>query len=399
MKKHERRKIKKKQGCPTGQPNRDDKNKSDVSLLKDFAEKSPKNSLEHGQKSQVKTKSSKNRAIFGLRYRLSKDALKILKLLGQDMTQVEVSETTSFAKQKVNYWALKFLRNGLLKIKCDGKPKFYEWTALSLKILTRSENGVLQPCLMEDFPLKFRLVKDGSNFSWEKLGEPKNWVKLGIHVGNVRVVKTSGNIIIHTGQIAAVDPDHALVEAGSIIGAVKAVLESHGVVLDPVGLPLRKPIYKFYTPEAEFLNRLFGTVTTEEGSLDNSPPDKIPHAEWIREAAKNYLRMPNRVKEISDKLNRIEHTQEILSQEQKEIKHNQKGSSENMLTFAQGMRDHLKLVHALTDVAEALKKESDVRREFYELETKHQDSAVTNPQPRGYSLLRRIGSWLNKEVF
>jgi len=274
---------------------------------KDFAENP--NSLEHGedgQKSQVRIKSDKNRAIFGLRYSLSRDALKILKLLGQGSTQVEVSETTPFTKQKVNYWALKFLRNGLLKIKCDGKPKFYEWTALSLKILTRSENGVLQLCMMEDYPVKFRLIKDGSNFSWEKLGEPRNWEKLGIHIGNVRVVKTSQNVIIHTGQIAAVDPDHALVEAGSIIGAVKAVLKSHGIVLYPVGIPLRQSIYKFYTEEAEILHRLFGNVSTEDGTIDASPPYKIPHEEYTRNAAVNRLLMPKRLKRMEERQVRIE---------------------------------------------------------------------------------------------
>jgi len=79
---------------------------------------------------------------------------------------------------------------------------------------------------------------------------------------------------------------------------------------------------------------------------------------------------------------------------QERMEQNQEVFSENMLTFAQGMRDHLKLVHALTDVAEALKKESDVKREFYELKTRRQDKVLAQ-QGR----LIRISSWLNKEVF
>lgn len=424
----QRKKPKKEKGCPRGQ---DPSDRLDFSSSKDFAENPVSDSLgsqsnkqddTNGSERKVKTKSNKNRAIFGLRYRLSRDALKILKLLGQDMTQAEVANKASFSKQRVNYWALKFLGNGLLKIKCDGKPKFYELTAISQKILTRSERDWALLCVMEDYPVKYRLLKDHGLIEWEKLGQPRNWEKLGVKVGSVTVEKTSRSIIIHTGQLSGFDPDYLLFQAGQIIADVKAFLESHGVELDAVGLPLHDPIVKFYPPEAEIFNRLFGTVSTEEGSLDNSPPDKIPHVEYTLKTAKHYLEMPTRLKEISDKLTRIEHTQDILSQEQKEIKHNQKGSSENMLTFAQGMRDHLKLVHALTDVAEALTKESDVRREFYELKTRRQDNALIIQSwfyrfciwlnkdiclvpeaglgiAKETSLLRRIGSWFNKEVF
>lgn len=324
-------------------------------------------------------------------------------MLGEGIIQVETARNLGLSKTRVNYWARKFLNNGMVREKFPGRPKFYELTALGSKILTRSERDWDLPCVMEDYPVKHRLLKDHGLIGWEKLGQPRNWKKVGIRVGHCRVEKTSRSIIIHTGQLSGFDPDYLLLQAGQIIANVKAFLESHGVELDPVGLPLHKPIVKFYTPEAEILNKLYGTVSTEDGSLDSSLPDKIPHVEWNIETAKNYLEMPKRIRDISDRLNSIEHNQEILSQEQKEIKHNQKGSSENMLTFAQGMRDHLKLVHALTDVAEALKKESDVRREFYELETKRaraRREISMGQQIHGHNDYQRInGSYHNDHGF
>jgi len=86
------------------------------------------------------------------------------------------------------------------------------------------------------------------------LGKPQNWEKFGIKVGKVRVEKTTKHIIVHTGQIAGVHPNHALIEAGSIIGTVLGVLRTLGVFVESgAGVPLRRPIFKFYTADAELL--------------------------------------------------------------------------------------------------------------------------------------------------
>jgi hypothetical protein len=57
-----------------------------------------------------------------------------------------------------------------------------------------------------------------------KLGEPRNWEKLGIHVGNVRVEKTSKSVIIHSGQLSGFNEYYLMMEAGQIQAIVKAVL-------------------------------------------------------------------------------------------------------------------------------------------------------------------------------
>jgi hypothetical protein len=271
------------------------------------ADKSIKNNSGHGMAEKpeaslkVKTKSKRNAPIFGLNYHLSPDATEILKRLAEQ-PQSEIADHGHFSKQKVNYWTRKYLKQGLIREKSIGKPKFYDLTAVGQTILTRSEGSFVQPCIMEDYPVKFQLVKDRSCLPWEKLGDPRNWEKLGVHIGNVRVEKTSQSIIIHTGQLSGFNPHYLLVEAGQIIALVRAILQDKGVELGSFGLPQHDPIYKFYNQAAEVLNHLFGTVNTKDGSLDHSPPDDISHMEFrTAETAANFLAMPNRVAKMEQR--------------------------------------------------------------------------------------------------
>jgi hypothetical protein len=199
-------------------------------------------------------------------------------------------------------------RARLIRIKHGGYQKYYELTARGQAILTRSELPAV-PCTMEDYPMKFRLIADNSNLDWKKLGDPKNWVKLCVKIGHVTVEKNLGKIptvIIHTGQIVGFHPDHCLLEAGSIIADVKAILQGFGVLLEDVGLPLRKNMFKFYDEEDEILHELFGNVSAQDGALDDSPPDNIPHTEHGRKSAINKIKEPNRIAKMDDRTARMD---------------------------------------------------------------------------------------------
>ena len=281
---------------------------------------------------KVQIKSEEKGLKVELSHLRSKDGVQILRLLANDLSQSEIAKKCSFLKSKVNYWTKKLLKNNFVRIAIPGKPKFYELTPLGTKFLTRGEGGFCPPVIMEDYAMKFGLVRDESSFDWVKLGKPRNWVKMGIKLGRVRVIKTSKNVIIHTGRIHGFDTSNLLVEIGQIIGLAKDFLEHKGVVLDSVGIPLHKPIIRFYTDEAESLNK-FGTFFSRNGSIDCS--DGVPHVEWNIETAKNYLEMPNRVKRIEDCLDRV---------------------SDGMLVFAKGMDQHMmKLIKSLQEVTEEIK--------------------------------------------
>lgn len=234
--------------------------------------------------------------------RFSIKALSILQDLGNGRTQAQIAKIGSFSKSGVNYWVKKFLAAGMIREKPTKCPKYYELTPIGSAILTRGEVPAI-PCRMEDYPLKFRLIQDMSGLDWKKLGEPRNWVKLGVKVGHVRVEKNMGKIptvVIHTGQIIGIHPDYCLLMAGSIIADVKAILQGHGVVLDDVGLPLRKAMFQFFTKEAELLHDKLGNVKTDNGTLDASYP-RIPHVEYTRETAVNLIEAPDRIARIEQR--------------------------------------------------------------------------------------------------
>lgn len=53
---------------------------------------------------------------------------------------------------------------------------------------------------LEDYAVKFAVVEgEKCRIDWRKLGSPRNWVKLGVRIGGVRVVRTSRHVIIHPG--------------------------------------------------------------------------------------------------------------------------------------------------------------------------------------------------------
>ena len=249
---------------------------------------------------KVQNKFKKTVKHFGLSYVSKLKPLKILRMLAEGDPQSEISKKTRFQKSVVNYWTKKFLSDKLIMIIGNGSPKLYELTAFGSKILTTSERGYCEPIIMEDYPMKFRLISEHGNIVWEKLGEPKNWIKMGLSFCGIRVEKNLGKqptIIIHAGQLRGFNPDELLVEAGYIIQAVRARLCDMKLIIDEVGVPIHRPIFKIYSPEAEELNR-HGTIKTKDGTIDHSQPDSIPHEERGYQQQIDYLAMPRRVRQL-----------------------------------------------------------------------------------------------------
>jgi hypothetical protein len=90
--------------------------------------------------------------------------------------------------------------------------------------------------------------------NWKRLGRPRNWEKLGVRIGNVRVVRTSKSIIIHPGRLRGFDVDKLLMLSGRIVERVRMVLENRfGLILSDDGVPIHQPITRFYSEEAREL--------------------------------------------------------------------------------------------------------------------------------------------------
>ncbi len=76
-----------------------------------------------------------------------------------------------------------------MRLKQDGIVKYYELTAYGSKLLTGSDDVVRLPVLLEDHAVKFKVLRrEQIVLDWQKLGELRNWVKLGVRLGTVRFV-------------------------------------------------------------------------------------------------------------------------------------------------------------------------------------------------------------------
>jgi DNA-binding MarR family transcriptional regulator len=241
----------------------------------------------------------------------------ILEFVGAGRTATDVVKLLGCSKSTVSYHVNRFVEQDLLRLKFRDVRKFYELTPLGSKVLTRSDDLDKSLVILEDYPFKFSIIEEEkSRIDWHKLGKPRNWVKLGVKIGRIRVEKNGDkSIVIRSGQLRGFDIHSLLVEAGSIIQSAKFVLEhKFGMVLSDVGVPLHEPIARFYTPEAEELNK-FGTVVVEGvASLDHSPPKNLSHLEYQGVSnIKNYLLMPIRVARIEQKLDSLEENLERLT--------------------------------------------------------------------------------------
>jgi hypothetical protein len=207
---------------------------------------------------------------------LSEKAQKILAVLGADGVASEAVRIAKCVKSNVSYWKDRFIQAGALRLKQDGIVKYYELTPYGSKLLTGSDGELRLPIVFEDHALKFRVLqRERSIVDWKKLGEPRNWRKLGVLIGAVRVELNLGlepTVVIHPGQVKGFNVDELEMESARIVERTRVVLEQNlGMLLSESGIPLHPPRWRVYRPEChEWISA--GTVEVEGvGALDHSP--------------------------------------------------------------------------------------------------------------------------------
>lgn len=235
--------------------------------------------------------------------------LRVLDKLGAGSTAADTAKAIGCCKSNVSYWKDRLLDIGALRLQCRSVYSTYSLTPYGSKLLTRSERKVVvAPVCLEDHAVKFAVVESEKlRVDWRKLGRPQNWQKLGILIGNIRVVKTSRSIIIHPGKLRGFDVDELEVTAGRIIERTRALLENRfGMVLSLEGVPLHKPMWQVFSPEAEEWVKA-GTVRVEGvGQLDKSPPDRHAHREYDRkELAVDAVNAPVILVSIEEKIDAL----------------------------------------------------------------------------------------------
>jgi hypothetical protein len=247
----------------------------------------------------------------------------ILKLLGAGNPACHVAEAVGCSRSNVSYWKDKFLDMGALRLHTRDVIKLYQLTPLGSRLLTTSESGPVEVVCLEDQAVKFGVVEwERVPVEWRRLGRPRNWEKLGVRIGSVRVVRTSRSIIIHPGRLRGFDVDELLVLSGRIVERVRMVLEHRfGMVLAEEGVPLHAPVTRFYSAEARELVRKLGTTIVEDvGAIDASPPERVPHEEYRgRDLGKARLLMPLQVRRLGERMAGLEAKLDRLSSDVHEL--------------------------------------------------------------------------------
>lgn len=241
---------------------------------------------------------------------LGSSGLQVLKHLGAGNKASDVAKMVKppCTKANITYWTKKLLKMGALRLQTKDVIKIYSLTPYGSKLLTRSEGSVFEPVCLEDYAVKFDVLEGERRvIVWEKLGDPRNWVKLGVRIGGVRVVRTSGSVIVHPGKLKGFDSHELLMTSGRIVEWVKRILEDKfGMLLSDDGVELHKPTWRYYTEEAKE-DVKFGTVITEGvGRTDVSPPERRPHEEYDGEerAHARHL-LPDSVKRLEGKVDQV----------------------------------------------------------------------------------------------
>jgi len=229
----------------------------------------------------------------------------ILELLGAGNPPSKVAAAIGIAKSTMTYWIKKLTKHGLIRLQVHDVYKIFDLTYLGLKILTGSEDG-RRTVVLEDYPIKYALVEgEKGNVSWEKLGNPRNWVKLGFKIGGIRVVKTSKSIIIHPGRLKGWDPYRLVYVAGRECGRAASWLQNHlGMVLGP-GEPMKRPTFQVYDPVGEEVTK-YCSFKCDMGGVDRSPPSRRGHWEMGPEVARDYLLSFSRLREVQNRLDRVD---------------------------------------------------------------------------------------------
>jgi hypothetical protein len=246
---------------------------------------------------------------------LGPTGLEILEKLGAGSTAAETARVLGCSKPNVTYWKDRLVAMGALRLQVADVIKYYSLTPYGLKILARSEEQVSESVVLEDHAVKFAVVEhEKCRIDWRKLGEPRNWEQLGAKVCGVKVEKTSRHVIIHPGRLRGFDVDELEVEAGRIVERIRLILEAKfGMVLADDGVPIHKPIFRFYSDEAKEDVKNGTCIVEGVGSVDCSPPERVPHEEYCgKERAKARLLLPDKVRRMEIKLDGLIVTVERL---------------------------------------------------------------------------------------
>lgn len=227
----------------------------------------------------------------------------------------KIARIYGWSKQHVYYYLKKLQKAGLVRRKLRSNVVFYSLTRRGKNLLRSCEGAVfgsgifrLHRCFV-----KFGIVREGVYPRGDfRRVEMVNWTALlGLEKG-VKVRKTSRNWIVHVETLYGRHPGELFGLAKNLADRVaKSLMLKYGCILGEgkIGKGYELAIDD---PVAQLLSRYF-TVSTPRRKMDHSPGElegEIDHLS--RDAAIEYLLMPERVKKLEGKVDALHHDLEDL---------------------------------------------------------------------------------------
>ena len=228
----------------------------------------------------------------------------------------KVARIYGWSKQHVTYYLRKLQKAGLVRRKTRSSAVFYELTDRGKNFLVSCEGVVFGSGVyrLDRCMVRYRIVAEGLLPGDFRRVEMVNWTALlGLELG-VAVRHTSCSWIVHVETLYGRHPGELFVLAKNLADRVaKSLMLKYGCKLS------EGEICKGYEiaiddPVAQLLSRYF-CVSTSKRKMDHSPGElegEIDHLS--RDAAVEYLLMPERVKKLEGQVEVVASNMEELSQ-------------------------------------------------------------------------------------
>jgi len=216
----------------------------------------------------------------------------------------KIGRIYGWSKQHVAYYLKKLQKAGLVRRKKRTNAVFYDLTDKGKNFLVSCEGVVfgsgvyrLHRCMV-----KYRIVSEGLLPPDFKRVEMVNWTALlGLEHG-VKVRKTPSSWIVHVETLYGKHPGELFSLAKQVADRVASHLSlKYGCRLGD-GEVCRGYEYGIDDPVAQLLSRYF-CVSTGRRKMDHSPGEEEGEVDHLsRDAAVEYLLMPERVKALEGKV-------------------------------------------------------------------------------------------------
>jgi len=228
----------------------------------------------------------------------------ILKRVEVEEYPAKIGRVYGWSRQHVCYYLRKLEQCGLVKRKVRSRVVFYELTCRGKNFLGLCEDVVFGSGVyrLDRCQVRFEILAEGVLPVDFRRVEMVNWTALlGLEMG-VHVRHTTRSWIVHVETLYGKHPGELFVLAKNLADRVaKSLMMKYGCRLND-GEICRGYELKVDDPVARLLSRYF-CVSTPERKIDHSPGiDQGELEHFSRDAAVEYLLMPERVKKLEGQL-------------------------------------------------------------------------------------------------